>query len=57
VDELARFRNPILVLTGGDMLRPDLEDLARAAIGGCRWPSPAPPGGSRKRLAGCARQA
>ena len=38
VDDLARFRNAILVLTGGDpMLRPDLEDLvARAAGQGLR---------------------
>lgn len=38
VDDLARFRGTILVLTGGDpMLRPDLEDLAaRAASRGLR---------------------
>lgn len=38
VDDLARFRGTILVLTGGDpMLRPDLEDLvARAAGQGLR---------------------
>lgn len=38
VDDLARFRGTILVLTGGDpMLRPDLEDLAaRASARGLR---------------------